>query len=235
MKNGDAVTTIGFIGSGHIGSVVARLAVAAGYDVVLSNSRGPETLKDLVDELGPHARAGTPAEAGAAGDLVVVTIPFAAYPKVPVEPLAGKTVIDTNNYYPARDGVFPEIESGATSACQLLSEHLPTSHVVKAFNGILFSHLAGLARPAGAADRSALPIAGNDAGAKAQVIEFLNRIGYDAVDVGPLSEDWRFRPDTPAYGLPYGDGRKDFWASDPDPAGVEQVRSALAAAEAIAG
>src|SRR2546429_2823293 len=101
------MTTLGTIGSGRIGGTVARLANAAGYDVVLSNSRGPETLKDLVEEFGPSARAATPAEAAAAGDLVVVSIPFRAYPEVPVEPLAGKVVIDTNNYYADRDGNFP--------------------------------------------------------------------------------------------------------------------------------
>src|SRR2546430_4674813 len=101
---GPDMTTVGLIGSGHIGGTVARLAVAAGYDVVLSNSRGPDTLKELVDELGPRARAGTVAEAAAAGDLVVVSIPLRAYRSVPAEPLAGKPVIDTNNYYSQRDG-----------------------------------------------------------------------------------------------------------------------------------
>ncbi|MFC7103750.1 NADPH-dependent F420 reductase [Nonomuraea rubra] len=106
------MTTIAFIGSGHIGGTVARLSVAAGYDVVLSNSRGPETLKDLVAELGPRARAATPAEAAAAGDLVVVSIPLRAYRDVPVEPLAGKPVLDTNNYYPQRDGNLPSSTTG---------------------------------------------------------------------------------------------------------------------------
>lgn len=221
------IKTIGFIGAGHIGEVLARLAVAAGYNVVLSNSRGPDTLAEVVEALGPHASAATAADAGAAGDLVVVSIPFLAYRSVPVEPLAGKTVIDTNNYYPPRDGVFPSIEDGSTSASKLLAGHLPTSHVVKAFNGILFSHLASLGRPAGAADRSALPIAGDDPEAKAQVTDFLHRIGYDVVDAGPLAEDWRFRTDTPAYGIPYGDGRQDFWAADPHPAGADEIQRRL--------
>jgi predicted dinucleotide-binding enzyme len=227
------IKTIGLIGAGHIGGVLARLAVDAGYDVVLSNSRGPETLADLVDELGPHARAATAAEAGAAGDLIVVSIPFVAFPKVPVEPLAGKTVIDTNNYYSDRDGVFPEIENGNTTASKLLAAHIPASHVVKAFNGIMFSHLASLGRLRGAADRSALPVAGDDADAKAQVIEFLDRIGYDAVDAGPLAEDWRFRPGTPAYGMPFGDGRQDFWEADPHPAGADEILNRLKDADPI--
>jgi hypothetical protein len=96
--------TIGLIGAGHIGSQLARLAVASGYDVVLSNSRGPETLAELVQELGPKSRAASAQEAALAGDLVVVSVPLKNYSSVPVEPLAGKVVIDTNNYYPQRDG-----------------------------------------------------------------------------------------------------------------------------------
>jgi predicted dinucleotide-binding enzyme len=100
----EGVKTIGFIGAGHIGSQVARAAIASGYDVVISNSRGPETLADLVSDVGPPARAGTAEEAATAGDLVVVAIPFKAINAIPVEPLVGKIVIDTNNYYPRRDG-----------------------------------------------------------------------------------------------------------------------------------
>ena len=106
------MTTIGLIGAGHIGGTLARLAVEAGHVVVLSNSRGPETLTALVDELGDAASAGTPAEAAEAGDLVVVTIPLKAYAEVPVEPLDGKVVIDTNNYYPQRDGHFAGSTTG---------------------------------------------------------------------------------------------------------------------------
>src|SRR5262245_41760255 len=107
------MTTIGLIGSGRIGGTVARLAIAAGYDVVLSNSRGPETLADLVTELGPYARAGRPADAAAAGDIVVVTVPQKAYREVPAEPLDGKVVIDTNNYYSERDGHVAELDDAS--------------------------------------------------------------------------------------------------------------------------
>src|SRR6478609_11976976 len=122
--------TIGLIGAGHIGSQLARLAVEHGYDVVISNSRGPDTLSALVAELGPRARAATAQEAAEAGDLVVVTVPLKNYRQVPVEPLAGKVVIDTNNYYPDRDGTFPELEDGTTTSSELLQRHLPTSKVV---------------------------------------------------------------------------------------------------------
>ncbi|MEU4162811.1 NAD(P)-binding domain-containing protein [Actinoplanes sp. NPDC026670] len=198
------MTTIGLIGSGNIGGTVARLAVAAGHDVVLSNSRGPETLQELVGELGPKARAATPAEAAAAAGIVVVTVPLRAYRDVPVEALAGKVVIDTNNYYPERDGTFEELENGSTTTGELLQGHLPGSHVVKAFNNIWFEHLRSLARPAGAADRSALPIAGDDAGARKAVADLLDSIGYDTVDLGPLAENRRTQRDTPVYVVPYG-------------------------------
>jgi predicted dinucleotide-binding enzyme len=141
------MTRVGFIGSGRIGGTVARLAIAAGYDVVMSNSRGPQTLKDLVEELGPHARAATPAGAAAAGDLVVVSIPPRAYPAVPEQPLAGKPVLDTINYIPQRDGRIPGLD-GSLSSSEVLQRHLGGAHVVKVFNNITSWHLASLARPA---------------------------------------------------------------------------------------
>ena len=201
------MTTIGLIGSGHIGSTVARLAVDGGYDVVLSNSRGPATLTDLVDQLGPHARAATAPEAAAAGDIVVVTVPLKAYREVPVEPLRGKVVIDTNNYYPQRDGQIAQLDDASTTSSELLQAHLPESHVVKTFNNIHFGHLGSLQRPAGNPERAALAIAGDDRAAKQTVTEFLDSIGYDAYDVGPLAEGWRFQRDTAAYaGLYDADG-----------------------------
>src|SRR6476469_389343 len=135
------MTTIGFIGSGHIGATVAGLAIAAGHDVVLSNSRGPETLTDLVAELGPNASAGTTADAAAQGDIVAVSIPLRSYRDVPVEPLAGKVVIDTNNYYWQRDGHIAELDDGSTTSAGLLQAHLPQSRVVTAFNHIRSTEL----------------------------------------------------------------------------------------------
>jgi hypothetical protein len=220
------MTTIGFIGSGNIGSTVARLAVAAGHSVVLSNSRGPETLQGLVNELGPHARAAGPAEAAAAGDIVIVTVPLKAYRDVPVEPLIGKVVTDTNNYYPERDGRFPELDDDSTTTGELLQRHLAGAHVVKAFNNIYFPHLASLTRPAGAPDRTALPIAGDDSAAKRTVTEFLDSIGYDTVDVGPLAENRFTQRDTPVYVTPYG----TFDNLAGTPADAQTVREAVAAA-----
>jgi hypothetical protein len=220
------MTTVGFIGSGNIGGTVARLAIAAGYDVVLSNSRGPETLTGLVAELGPRARAATAAEAAAAGDLVVVSVPFKAFRDLPAAELAGKVVLDTNNYYAQRDGHFAEVDEGKRTSASLEQEWLGEAHLVKVFNNIFFKHLGALGRPSGAADRTALPISGDDAAANRSATEFLDRIGYDAVDVGPLSESWRFEPDTPAYGLPYGDVQEPAGT----PASAAKVRAAVDAA-----
>jgi hypothetical protein len=194
------MSTIALIGAGHIGSQVARLAVKHGYDVVLSNSRGPETLAELVAELAPRARAATPAEAAAAGDIVVVTVPLKNHREVPVAPLAGKIVIDTNNYYPDRDGHIPELDNESTTTSELLQSHLPASRIVKAFNHIYASHITTDGRPAGATDRRALAIAGDDTQAKEAVTRLLDEFGFDTVDIGPLSESWRIQRDTPGYG-----------------------------------
>ena len=192
------MTTIGFIGSGKIGSALARLAVNAGHDVVLSNSRGPETLHELVAQLGSQARGAATIEAAAVGDIVVVTIPIRAYRQVPAELLRGKVVIDTLNYDPARQGSVPEIDAAETPPHLLLQAHLTGSYVVKAFSTVFFKHLADLVRPAGAPDRSAVPIAGDDGAAKVAVAGLIDSLGFDAYDVGSLAEGRRFAPGTPA-------------------------------------
>ncbi len=194
------MTTIGIIGAGNIGSQLARLAVQHGHEVVIANSRGPETLTELVDELGSSARAATRDEAAAAGEIVVVTIPLTAIDTVPVEPLAGKVVIDTNNYYPQRDGDIAELDDETTTTAEMLQAHLPSSHVVKAFNHIGAADLTGHATPSGTPDRRALVIAGDDADAKRTVADLIDAFGFDVVDAGALAEGWRIQRDTPGYG-----------------------------------
>ncbi|MGN6409788.1 MAG: NADPH-dependent F420 reductase [Curtobacterium sp.] len=193
------MTTIGIIGAGNIGSQLARLAVRNGHEVVIANSRGPETLTDLVAELGEGARAATRDEAAAAGDIVVVTTPLAAIETIPVGPLAGKVVIDTNNYYPQRDGHIEALDSETTTTAELLQDHLPDSRVVKAFNHIGAADLTGHASPAGTPDRRALVVAGDDPEAKRVVSDLIDQFGFDVVDAGPLAEGWRIQRDTPGY------------------------------------
>lgn len=220
------MTTVGFIGSGSIGRAIARLAVGAGHRVVLSNSRGPETLADTVAELGPQASAATSEEAAAAGDIVVVTVPVSAFPHVPAAQLAGKTVIDTCNYGAERDGHIPELDNESLTSSELLQRYVPDALLVKAFNTIFFKHLLSLARPSGAADRSYLPIAGDSAPAKATVTEFLDSIGYGVVDGGSLADSWRQATGTPVWGTPYG----PYSNEKGRPAGEDDIRAALAAA-----
>lgn len=225
------MATLGLIGSGNIGGTLARLAADAGLDVVLSNSRGPQTLSGLVSELGPRASAATAEEAGAAGDWVVVTIPLKAYAQVPREVLTDKVVLDTGNYYPQRDGRITELDEGTITTTGLLQRHLADSRVVKAVNNIYFGHLLALARPAGSPDRSALPIAGDDAEAKAAATELLGTLGFDTVDAGTLADSWRMEPGTPVYGTPYLSDPAASLAADPGaPADAAKIKAALDAA-----
>jgi predicted dinucleotide-binding enzyme len=196
-------STIAILGSGMIGGQTARLATAAGLNVVVANTRGPESLTDLIAELGTNARAATAEDAVNAAEIVVVAIPFAAYSKLSPDLFAGKIVVDTMNYYPERGGEMPEVQTDKTSTSELVQRHLNKSHVIRAFNNLDFVRLRRLARPAGSPERSAVPIAGDDATAKAAVAHFLETIGYDVVDMGPLAESWRSEPTTPIYVVPY--------------------------------
>lgn len=170
-----------------------------GYDVVISNSRGPETLQDLVAELGPTARAATAAEAATAGDFAVVTVPLKNYKDVPVEPLAGKVVIDTNNYYWERDGRIPALDNGETTTSGMLQEHLPQSKVAKGFNHIMAKDITTDGEPAGTEGRRALATASDYPEAAELVTRLYDEFGFDTVNVGPLSESWRVERDRPAY------------------------------------
>ena len=142
--------------------------------------------QDLVADLGPLARAATPAEAATAGDLVVISVPVLAFGKMPAAALAGRVTMDTCNYYPPRDGQLAELDSGSLTSSALLQRDLPGAAVVKVFNNIYYRHLLSLARPAGDPSRSFLPIAGDDPAAKSAVTAFLDSIGYGAVDAGTL-------------------------------------------------
>lgn len=188
---------IGIIGAGFIGRALATVTVKLGHDVMVSNSRGPDTLFSWVGSLG--VKVGTAEQAAAFGDIVVVAIPLKAYRSLPAHLLAGKIVVDANNYYPQRDGNIAELDSHQTTTSQLLAYHLTQSKVVKAFNAIVAGDIETDGKPLGSSDRRAHPIAGDDAAAKGLVAGLLEQIGFDVVDAGPLSEGWRFQANTPAY------------------------------------
>jgi predicted dinucleotide-binding enzyme len=193
------MTTIGIIGSGHVGSSLAKAAIAHGYDVVLSNSKGPDSLAGLIAELGPRARAARPEEAAAAGDFAIVAIPVTTIGQVPVEPLAGKVVIATINYFPQRLGRIAEIDNGSTTAPGLLQAHLPASKVVRAFSMLDAADMSGDGHPKGDQKRRALALAGDDPEARALVARLYDQFGFDPVDLGLLDEGWRVDAGQPAF------------------------------------
>jgi len=193
-----ALPSIGFIGAGHIGGTLSKVAVSKGHHVVISNSRGPDSLKADAAKLGDLAKAGTTAEAIAC-DIVVVTIPLKALQSLPQDKFAGKIVIDTNNYYPGRDGQFPELDNNSTTSSEILAKHLAGAKIVKAFNTIWFQHITEHALLKGDPNRRALPIAGDDLAAKKTVTALIDSFGFDVLDIGSLSHGHRIQPDTPSY------------------------------------
>ena len=185
------MATLGIIGSGHVGQSIAKAAIANGYDVILSNTQGPESLADVVTKLGAHASAATPEEAAASCDFAVVAIPITTIDQVPAEPLAGKVVLCTINYFPDRLGHIPEIDDGTTTAPGLLQAHLPKSEVVRAFSMIDAADMSDDGHPEGDPKRRALALSGDDPDAKKLVANLYNEFGFDALDIGGLDESWR--------------------------------------------
>jgi 8-hydroxy-5-deazaflavin:NADPH oxidoreductase len=188
------MTTIGIIGSGHVGSSLARAAIAHGYDVILSGSGTPDTLRALAAELGPKARPATATEAAEAGAFAIVATPITAVGSIPVEPLRNKVVVATINYFPQRDGHIAEIDNGTLTVPGVLQRHLPDSKVVRAFSMLDAADMSGDGHPAGDPKRRAIAIAGDDAAAKHLVAGLIDEFGFDVVDLGGLAESWRVDP-----------------------------------------
>ncbi|TCV94539.1 hypothetical protein EC912_10322 [Luteibacter rhizovicinus] len=229
---------IGIIGAGNIGSTLTKRFRELGHDVFVANSRGPDTLESLAAETG--ARAVTAQEAARAGDVVIVTIPQHRVPDLPGDLFAGVgehvVVVDTGNYYPRqRDGRIDGIEQGMTESRWVSSQI--GRPVIKAFNNIYADHLLKLGRPSGARDRVALPVAGDDANAKATVLKLVEALGFDGVDSGTLDESWRQQPGTPVYTTDFQLDRlklglidasrhrtPDWRATDRSPGSFEQPR-----------
>jgi predicted dinucleotide-binding enzyme len=195
---------VGIIGAGRIGQAVATRLVTAGHEVMLSNTRGPESLADVEEALGQDAHAGTVSDAAAYGEVVFVAIPVAAMYELPAAELNGKIVVDANNYYPPRDGPIPELDDGSVGSSELLARHLPGCSVVKAFNTIYYERIAHEAKPPGSAERLAIPLAGDDAAAKQVVASLIDDMGFDPVDAGSLADGRNQQPGTPVYNLPEG-------------------------------
>ncbi len=191
---------IGIVGAGNIGHTLARRFREVGHEVLIANSRGPETLTDIERETG--AVAVTAHEAVRGVDVAIVTIPESKVPQLPPDLFEGvpaeTVVVDTGNYYPRqRDGRIDAIEEGMPES-QWVSERIGRP-VIKAFNNIYAEHLGTRGKPSTAESRIALPVAGDDANAKATVLKLVDEIGFDGVDAGPLDESWRQQPGSPVY------------------------------------
>ncbi len=189
---------IGIIGAGNIGATAARLFAGAGHRVAISNSRGPETLRDLVAEIGEYAGAVTVEEAADFGEVVLEAIPFGRYEELPAGRLAGKIFIDAANYYPGRDG---EIDLGGLGSSKVIARHLPGARVVKAFNTMYYETLRTEGRGPGE-DRLALFVAGDDAEAKTVVSRLIEEIGFAPLDTGSLEDGRKQEPGSPIYNQP---------------------------------
>ncbi|PFG43051.1 hypothetical protein ATJ88_1733 [Isoptericola jiangsuensis] len=220
---------IGIIGSGPIGSAIARLAVAADHEVLIANSRGPESLTDLIDELGPLAQAGDASAAAEFGDIPVLAVPLSAYRALPVEALGGRTILSTGNYYPHRDGRIEALDTLESTTAEYEQTLLPDSVVVKAFNNIVAHHIPRLAH---SHPRTALLVAGDDGEAKARVSRIVDSLGFDTVDAGTLAESALFEPESGAYTSIYAadaDGFAKSYLDDPGaPVTAARLRELLA-------
>jgi predicted dinucleotide-binding enzyme len=191
---------VGIIGAGNIGTNAAKLFVAAGHEVVVSNSRGPETLSDLVEEIGGAVRAVTIEEAADFGEVVFEAIPFGSHRELPADHLAGKIVVDASNYYPGRDG---EIDLDRITSTELLARHLSGSRVIKAFNTMYYETLASEGRTdAPVEDRLVLFVSGDDEEAKGIVSNLIEEVGFAPVDTGPLKASAKQEPGSPVYNNP---------------------------------
>ena len=191
---------VGIIGAGNIGRAVAIRLIDGDHTVTISNSRGPESLAELEQELGQAASAATVEDAARAGDVVVVATPLAAVPGLPAAAVTGKIVIDANNYYPERDGQIAELDAGLGSS-EWLAQHLPGARVVKALNTMWSENLIHQAVPHGAEERVALPVASDDEEAKTVVSSLIDNMGFDPVDGGTLRDGRRQQPGTPVYNV----------------------------------
>ena len=188
---------IGIIGAGFVGRAVAKLAIKAGHQVMLSNSRGPQTLFSLKPMLG--CEIGTATQAAVFGEIVVIAVPLTAVGQLPVAELAGKGIVDAVNYYPERDGQVAELDTQSLTTSEYLARFLPQSRITKAFNAIQMTDLETDGLPAGDPLRRALPLAGDDKATKHIIVSLYDAFGFDAVDAGALSEGWRFQRAMPSY------------------------------------
>ncbi|MEO8756847.1 MAG: NAD(P)-binding domain-containing protein [Devosia sp.] len=190
--------TIGILGAGRVGTALARQALKAGYAVKIATAKPPEEIALIAQFTAPGAKAVT-AEEAAQSDIVVLAMPLFRHTQVPPAHLSGRVVVDVMNYWAPTDGHIPDFE-GEASSSEVVQRHLNDARLVRTLNHIGYHDLEDQAFPAGHPDRQAAALASDDADAKAKVAEFIDRLGYDPVDAGPLTAARKFGAGTPVFG-----------------------------------